>query len=479
MDMSEIAMKSSPSFIVGRVSVDKAESTLLEALSTKTMPTFPQLVALSKADGIKAKVITPLVTEEDSIRGAFYKAIKKFADGEEKPKEQRPPKDSVHGDAARSPAPPLREIKPSKSEKDIKRRRYTVFMSDLEKAMLYSLSHEAAQHATITGENLNALQDYIDALTRHFPARQKTRAFLLELRTWIMGHDDAVRGEDLSRAIGEIKSRLKAFSDTADGWLGCAGSTAQYGNYPCGLWMMWHAMTVNQAVSSSNGDDPRAVLKAMKGFVEHFFGCQECARHFLQMSEDGKAIEREVKSADDAVLWLWKAHNVVNKRLGGDISDDAVFPKERFPNKAHCSDCYNSRVAGSDGWREYRIKSVLHFLHEMYAMENFSFEGMTLTDRADVEVQRSHHEHGLALATDRRHVDADNYKENANTGFSSVFSETDASLMFILYFVSGGLICLVCARFLARRRLGSCLKALNSLMGKNSASYSNPLIGKV
>ena len=178
----------------------------------------------------------------------------------------------------------------------------------------------------------------------------------------------------MSRAIDKIKTKLKAFSDTSEGWIGCAGSTAQYGNYPCGLWMMWHAMTVNQAASSSKGDDPGAVLKAMKGFVEHFFGCQECARHFLQMSENGKAIEREVRNGDDAILWLWKAHNVVNTRLSGDISDDSVFPKERFPNRQHCSDCYNSRVAGSDGWREFRIKSVLHFLHEMYAMENFDFK---------------------------------------------------------------------------------------------------------
>ena len=138
------------------------------------------------------------MTETDSIRDEFYKAVKEFVAGTKRivkaiDQPTSPPsrhvKESVqappsHGDAA----PPLREVTPTKSEKDIKRRRYTVFMSDLEKAMLYSLSHEAAQHATITGESLNALQDYIDALTRYFPARHTTKMFLMELRTWIMGY---------------------------------------------------------------------------------------------------------------------------------------------------------------------------------------------------------------------------------------------------------------------------------------------------
>ena len=106
---------------------------------------------------------------------------------------------------------------------------------------------------------------------------------------------------------------------------------------------------------------------------------------------------------------------------------------------------------------------------------------MKLTDPNDKGVRRNHHEHGLVLANvapEERHVDADNFarKANANTGFSSVFSETDASLVFIIYFLSGGLIFLVCVRFLSPRRLVSCLRALS---GSNSPPYSNPLLGKV
>ena len=185
--MSEISMKSSSQIKFGHIDIDTAESALLEFIGgTKSMPTFPQLVSLSKADGYKTKVITPIMTETASIRDEIYKAVKEFVDGTKR----------IVKAIDQPTSPPSRHVKesvqappsqPTKSEKDIKRRRYTVFMSDLEKAMIYSLSHEAAQHATITGESLNALQDYIDALTRYFPARHTTKMFLMELRTWIMG----------------------------------------------------------------------------------------------------------------------------------------------------------------------------------------------------------------------------------------------------------------------------------------------------
>ena len=46
--------------------------------------------------------------------------------------------------------------------------------------------------------------------------------------------------------------------------------------------------------------------------------------------------------------------NVVLQRLSGDITDDEAFPKEKFPNKQHCTDCYNPRVGGADLWSEFR-----------------------------------------------------------------------------------------------------------------------------
>ena len=42
----------------------------------------------------------------------------------------------------------------------------------------------------------------------------------------------------------------------------------------------------------------------------------------------------------DAVLWLWEAHNVVNKRLKGSISSDPAYAKVMFPSYQVCPYCY-------------------------------------------------------------------------------------------------------------------------------------------
>ena len=68
---------------------------------------------------------------------------------------------------------------------------------------------------------------------------------------------------------------------------------------------------------------------------------------YLQAIEGGNLINEEVKEHKDAVLLLWVVHNKANIRLAGDISEDPVFPKLKFPTKEFCSSCYDNRVAGN------------------------------------------------------------------------------------------------------------------------------------
>jgi hypothetical protein len=57
-----------------------------------------------------------------------------------------------------------------------------------------------------------------------------------------------------------------------------------------------------------------------------------------------------VTSNEAAVLWLWMAHNKANRRLSGDLTDDPSYPKEIFPNRQHCTQCYDDQALGSDLW---------------------------------------------------------------------------------------------------------------------------------
>ena len=132
-------------------------------------------------------------------------------------------------------------------EEDIKRRRYTVYMSDLENAILYSLSHEVGSRNTIVGPSLTALQEYLNVLVTHFPGRDETMDTLSKLRNWVVSHNDALRGEDLISEINDIRAATGSFTDTPHGvWIGCKGSKPFHGGYPCSLWTLWHVLTVNQ-----------------------------------------------------------------------------------------------------------------------------------------------------------------------------------------------------------------------------------------
>ena len=62
----------------------------------------------------------------------------------------------------------------------------------------------------------------------------------------------------------------------------------------------------------------------------------------------------------DAVLYLWRAHNVVNLRVSNTTSDDPVFPKFTFPSPQYCPQCYTQKGKFSE-------EHVAHFLVDMYS----------------------------------------------------------------------------------------------------------------
>jgi hypothetical protein len=72
-----------------------------------------------------------------------------------------------------------------------------IFTDFQENSILYSLSHEVAQRAVISDKSLSSLQSYLDVLIKFFPGRKNTIRFLQEVRTFVSGHEDMLRGEDL------------------------------------------------------------------------------------------------------------------------------------------------------------------------------------------------------------------------------------------------------------------------------------------
>jgi thiol oxidase len=131
----------------------------------------------------------------------------------------------------------------------------------------------------IAGDALNALHDYVDVLTKFFPFRQdrpNVKNFLQQIRQWILSHDDAIKGEDLAIKVKEIQDKVtrmrhffswtlikmlpfqtSAFNDLPSTWIACQGSAPNFGGYPCGLWTLFHTLTIQQKKLAK--DEPKCV----------------------------------------------------------------------------------------------------------------------------------------------------------------------------------------------------------------------------
>ena len=359
-------------------------------------------------------------------------------------------------EASKSLSPDRAAIK----EEDIKRRRYTAFMSDLENAILYSLTHEIGSRNSIVGTSLDALQGYLDVLVKHFPGREATMNTISKLRSWVATHTDVIHGQDLISEYNDIRAETGSFADTPNGaWVGCKGSKDVYGGYPCSLWSLWHVLTVNQQYEEK---PPSLVLDAMLGYIKNFFGCDDCVRHFVEAVEDGEAIKREVKDKNTSILFLWRIHNRVNVRLKGDITDDLKFPKEVWPNKQHCTDCYNNRLT-TDLWSEFNHHKVLNFLNDIYS--NLNYQGLLYSRRH----QNLAETHELALVADEGEPRHKEYLPSSSTFWSPI----DVSLCFSIYILSAAILIFVYLKFVAKKKL--CIGLLYNLMTTSKPSSRNIL----
>ena len=75
-----------------------------------------------------------------------------------------------------------------------------------------------------------------------------------------------------------------------------------------------------------------------------------------------------VRTTEDSLMWLWRAHNKVNNRIAGDVTEDPLHPKRQFPDRKLCAECFK---AG-----QYDTNEVLEFLLQFYAVENFRGQGL-------------------------------------------------------------------------------------------------------
>lgn len=239
-----------------------------------------------------------------------------------------------------------------------------VLQADMETVLRHSLRNEVGLRREISGENLQALRNYVALLVKYFPFGHNGKIFLQKIKTYV-DSNDPVNGAEISKMMKEAeKPDQKIFSSPRQ-WLACKGSLPHSRGYPCGLWKLFHYLTVNAALDKS-GDNPKIVLETMHAYVKSFFSCEDCKNHFLQMAQRREL--SKVSEWNESIIWLWAAHNEVNNRLAGDATEDPAYPKVQFPSKERCKECYRP----DNSWNEMQ---VLEYIKKVYRKENIQYLG--------------------------------------------------------------------------------------------------------
>jgi thiol oxidase len=226
----------------------------------------------------------------------------------------------------------------------------------------------------LEGERYEAALIWVEALAASFPM-EKNRdvlATLIEsMRTsnhWNRA-DWKVLMNRWKEAAREKTFPINLFASSEDeSWAFCK-------TYTCGLWTLFHSITVSEVKASEETATepwrPSRTMAAIRLYVKHFFGCEECREHFMLSNPESIINELATKDSEGphaVAFWIWKMHNTVNK----------VLKKEQWPSKTTCPICYveNGEPISLDPTRlhedeivAYVSSAYSHDDDEMYAMD--------------------------------------------------------------------------------------------------------------
>ncbi|XP_037947120.1 sulfhydryl oxidase 1-like [Teleopsis dalmanni] len=256
--------------------------------------------------------------------------------------------------------------------KEVKKNKHLVYQADLEMAIRGTIFNEVSKVGEISNDRLLALQRFLAVLNRYNPLGANGKIFITKLYEYVMQFNQQLSGKDFENEVTKLESQYKPIF-SANHYVGCTGSQPSTRGFTCSVWQLFHYLTV-QAARTEISQDPLEILQAMHGYIKHFFGCTNCAEHFQAMATKRKIWSTPNK--DDAVLWLWAAHNEVNNRLAGDSTEDPLFPKIQFPSQSSCSGCYKQPISPATMETNWDKNAVLSFLKNIHNPEYISRYGV-------------------------------------------------------------------------------------------------------
>lgn len=188
-----------------------------------------------------------------------------------------------------------------------------VWLKDLQRALFQSVRSAAVDYAALWSRSyVLSLKAFLDLAADAFPHKPTRLRLANEVVPALNDITKKVveKTGQLEEGIAAVwiknLSRLEP-DKSKDGYeyFGCRGSLPFKRGYTCALWQLFHALLAHAKydISSQKGGT-HAGLMAIHGWIKTFFGCEECRKHFLQMSE--RMQWKKAETDDEAMLWMWR-----------------------------------------------------------------------------------------------------------------------------------------------------------------------------
>jgi Erv1 / Alr family/Thioredoxin len=218
--------------------------------------------------------------------------------------------------------PPLQPSISQYQSHNRKRQTRDELRADIHLSFDYALRYEVyTTSAALSTEQQGILRTWLELLVRTLPTSWLLSKLIQEL---INNFVYIAQSEDYLVAV------LDEFPSPTSQWsMSCSHGQADDG-YTCGLWQLFHAMTVGVVDYNRAVFDTELLIvtetaaRALKDYINTFLGCTVCRVHFVE-SYDNCDNERCFRLSDYAIddehdwmelpLWLSRTHNAVNVRL--------------------------------------------------------------------------------------------------------------------------------------------------------------------
>ncbi|XP_017020325.1 sulfhydryl oxidase 2-like [Drosophila kikkawai] len=232
---------------------------------------------------------------------------------------------------------------------------HVTYLVDLERAIDHILRVQLVQVPVFKGKELIVLQNIMALLDNFNPLYKykKGKANIKNINRFIKSQTE-VSQEYFKGLANDDEFATENY--IGDDYIGCLGSQSGLRGFNCSLWNLFHYWTV-QSSFSPELFQPGAVLWTLHGYVHHFMNCSECYLNFWFYVQEHQI--EDVKTHDEEILWLWRAHNYFNRKLAGDVTEDPWFPKKQFPEDKYCRKCR---------WKgKWQNDKVLKYLKNIYS----------------------------------------------------------------------------------------------------------------